>query len=121
MFSILKRNRLFVLGGILLSVLLAAITGYIEFIRSTDRTQEALNQEIGRMQDRLSIIDANMHAVVALISSGNIFQPSETARFLTLLRSPVSGSPALVVKALTSQRTPKNSLTSRPSPSQTLP
>src|SRR5689334_22753758 len=98
MVSILKRNRLFLLGGIFLSVLLAAITGYIEFVRSTDRTQDALNQEVGRLQDRLSIIDANMHAVVALISSENAFQRSETDRFLTLLRSPVAQKRWLLVE-----------------------
>ncbi|MFO0993896.1 MAG: PAS domain S-box protein [Hyphomicrobiales bacterium] len=98
MVSILKRNRLFLLGGILLSVLLAAVTGYIEFIKANDRTQEALEQEVGRIQDRLSIIDANMHAVVALISSGNTLQPNETDRFLTLLRSPVSQNRWLLVE-----------------------
>jgi PAS domain S-box-containing protein len=98
MVSILKRNRLLLLGGIVLSVLLAILTGFVEFRKANERAQDALRQETGRIQDRVAIIDANMHAVVALIASESAFQPAETARFLTLLRSPVAQKRWLVAQ-----------------------
>ncbi len=87
MVSIFKRNRLLLLGGIILSILLAILSGYTEFRKANQRGREALNQEAGRIQERTSIIDANMHAVAALISAEDTFQPSQTDNFLTDLRS----------------------------------
>lgn len=97
MVSILKRNRLFLLGGIALSVLLAVVVGYIEFLKATDRAKDALALETGRIEDRLAIIEANMHAVTALVSTENAFERSETDQFLTLLRSPVAQKRWLLV------------------------
>lgn len=97
MVSILKRNRLFLVGGIVLSVLLAVAVGYTELLKANERAKELVVQEADRIEDRLSIIDANMQAVLALISSGNTFQPGETDRFLTLLRSPIAQKRWLLV------------------------
>lgn len=97
MVSVLKRNRLYLIGGIVLSVLLAVIVGYIEFLKANDRAREAVALEAGRIEDRLAIIQANMRAVTALISTGNAFRPGETDQFLTLLRSPITQKRWLLV------------------------
>lgn len=98
MASILRRNRLYLIGGIVLSVLLAGIVGYIELIKANDRARAAIASEVGRFQDRLSIVDANLHAVSALISTGNAFRPGETDQFLTLLKSPIAQKRWLLVE-----------------------
>src|SRR5262245_38171471 len=90
MVSIWQRNRLFLLGGIVFSVLLAAFAGYFEMRKAQIRTEDSLKREVAYIQDQLAVIGANMHAVMALISSTRDFQPAETGRFLTLLRTPVA-------------------------------
>jgi len=97
MILVLKRNRLFLIGGIVLSVLLAVIVGYIEFLKANDRAKEAIALEAGRIADRLAIIEANMHAVTALISTEDGFERGETDQFLTILRSPIAQKRWLLV------------------------
>jgi len=90
MASIFERNRPLLVGGIVLSILLAVLAGYIEMRKAQARTQEAVKREASYIQDQLAVVGANMRAVVALISSSNAFKPVETDRFLSLLHTPLA-------------------------------
>src|SRR4051794_41182344 len=89
MFAFFKRSLPLLLGGLALTLALSGISLYQERRDEAARTRVLLLAEIEGIEERISLIEANMRAVAAFVSSSPQFDRPELTRFLAGLHSPV--------------------------------